>query len=156
MATHSISAPDRGITPGSEGLLSLSMRFIELHYRSIWLMVGYLLMGLVVWLSLAPSPPDLRMDEANLSGHFLAYFTLTFWFLSMIERCRWCRIAMGFMAMGLILELIQGATGYRHFDLLDILSGFVGVGLALLAASSPLCSLMSKADQWIADKMVHS
>ena len=42
--------------------------------------------------------------------------------------------ATGFIAMGIALEFIQGMTGYRTFDLLDMLANAAGVLLVLAGA----------------------
>jgi hypothetical protein len=44
--------------------------------------------------------------------------------------------AAGFVAMGIALEFLQGMTGYRTFDPLDMLANAVGVlgGLAVALA----------------------
>ena len=48
--------------------------------------------------------------------------------------------ATGFIAMGIALEFLQGMTGYRTFDLLDMLANAVGV-LGALAGLLVLRSL---------------
>lgn len=82
----------------------------------------------VLWLSLTPSPPQLELNQGDKLGHFAAYGSLMFWFCQLYGR-RATRIAFGagFVAMGVALEFIQGATGYRSFELLDIGANTLGV-----------------------------
>ena len=42
--------------------------------------------------------------------------------------------AIGFIAMGVALEFLQGMTGYRTFEVLDMLANAVGVALGWSAA----------------------
>jgi glycopeptide antibiotics resistance protein len=42
--------------------------------------------------------------------------------------------AAGFIAMGIAIEFLQGMTGYRHFDVLDMVANGLGVLLGWAAA----------------------
>lgn len=42
--------------------------------------------------------------------------------------------AAGFVAMGIAMEFLQGMTGYRTFELLDMLANTIGVLFVLAAA----------------------
>lgn len=86
----------------------------------------------VVWLSLTPSPPHIDIDSGDKLGHLLSYFLLMFWFAQLYARR--AGYAAGFIAMGIALELLQGALGYRSFDRYDILANCAGVLLGWAAA----------------------
>jgi VanZ family protein len=89
----------------------------------------------VVWLSLTPSPPKVDFEQSDKVGHFLAYGGLMFWFSQLyFERKVRLAYAAGFAAMGVALEFIQGWTGYRSFELYDMLADGVGVALGWAAA----------------------
>jgi glycopeptide antibiotics resistance protein len=79
----------------------------------------------IVWLSLTPSPPHVEFSESDKVGHVLAYGLLMFWFAELYAR----RIlfALGFIAMGVGVEFIQGTLGYRTFDVVDMLANTLGV-----------------------------
>ena len=82
----------------------------------------------IVWLSLTSSPPKIDIEEGDKLGHLASYGTLMFWFsqLYMGKGTR-ALYAVGFAAMGVALEFAQGVTGYRSFDLADMLANALGV-----------------------------
>jgi VanZ family protein len=82
----------------------------------------------IVWLSLTPSPPRVDFQESDKLGHFIGYGTLMFWFSQLYPPGK-TRIsyAAAFVAMGIILELAQGALGYRSSEVLDMLANTTGV-----------------------------
>src|SRR5688500_6650807 len=88
----------------------------------------------IVWLSLTPSPPTLEVESGDKLGHLAAYGVLMFWFCFLYPRSR-TRVLCGlaFIAMGVGLEVIQGMTGYRSYDGLDMVANSAGVLLGWLA-----------------------
>jgi VanZ family protein len=101
----------------------------------VWLAVGWAMVAAIVWLSLTPSPPKVDFEQSDKVGHFLAYGGVMFWFAQLyVERKARLGYAAGFVAMGVALEFIQGWTGYRDFELYDMLADGVGVALGWAAA----------------------
>jgi VanZ family protein len=111
-----------------------------LHYWRFWAAVGWLLIGLVVYLSLTPALPDLpEVDHGDKLGHFLAYAALMGWFAQLYRTRRaHLRIAVRLVLLGVGLELVQGMTGYRSFEAADIAANSAGVAAAWLIAQTPL------------------
>ena len=89
----------------------------------------------IVWLSLTPSPPRVDFTASDKLGHLLAYGLLMFWF-AQIYASRTARIfhAIVFLAMGLGLEFLQGMSGLREHDVIDMLANAAGVAAGWLAA----------------------
>jgi VanZ family protein len=89
----------------------------------------------IVWLSLTPSPPEVDLPQGDKLGHFAAYGVLMFWFAQLYLQ-RWTRVAyaLGFVAMGIGLEFLQAALGYRAFELFDMYANTLGVLLGWAAA----------------------
>ena len=88
----------------------------------------------VVWLSLTPSPPKLDFSQSDKLGHFVAYGALMLWFAQLyVGRAR-LLCAAGFVAMGIALEFVQGALGYRSFDVFDMYANSLGVLLGWAVA----------------------
>ena len=103
--------------------------------RKLWLAIGYALVALIVFLSLTPRPPALEFEQGDKLGHLLAYGTLMFWFCQFYaRRATRAAYAAGFVAMGIALEFIQGATGYRSFELLDMGADALGVAIGWVVA----------------------
>jgi VanZ family protein len=93
--------------------------------RSAAIAAGWAWAAAIAWLSLTPSPPQADFSHSDKLGHFAAYGLLMFWFARLYRN----RIpyAIGFIVMGLGLELAQGALGYRTSEALDMLANTFGV-----------------------------
>ena len=98
--------------------------------RRVWVAAGWGWAAAIVGLSLTPSPPDIDVAYGDKLGHFAAYGLLMFWF-SQLYAARRARIgyAIGFIAMGVGLEFIQGALGYRTYEVYDMYANTIGVML---------------------------
>jgi VanZ family protein len=82
----------------------------------------------ILWLSLTPSPPKIDVDEGDKLGHVVAYGSLMFWFCLLYERSGTrTAYAVLWIAMGIALEFAQGATGYRSYEVFDMLANAAGV-----------------------------
>lgn len=110
----------------------------SLRYRVFWQAGAWLLLGVVVWLSLTPAPPQPPVISWDKAQHALAYAVLTGWFVQAWERRADLFWAAAMLAVGIGLEYIQGLTGYRDFDYDDMLADGVGVCLALLLVQTVL------------------
>jgi len=101
-----------------------------MRYRRLWLALGWSIVAAIVWLSLTPSPPKLDIAMGDKLGHFTAYGTLMFWFCQLYARgATRAAYAAAFAGMGITLEFIQGVTGYRSFELLDMGANARGVAI---------------------------
>ena len=91
----------------------------------------------IVWLSLTPSPVEINIEQGDKLGHFAAYGLLMFWF-GMLYRRALTRLAyaIGFCGMGIALEYAQRMTGYRTFDVDDMLANAIGVLLGFMVATA--------------------
>ena len=88
----------------------------------------------VVWLSLTPEPPSLDFKESDKVGHFVAYGALMFWFSQLYQGRARLFYGAGFIAMGIGLEFVQGALGYRTYEVFDMYANALGVLLGWAAA----------------------
>ena len=103
--------------------------------RMIGLGLGWGWAAAIVWLSLTPSPLPVDVAYGDKLGHFGAYGLLMFWFALLYAR--WptrVRYMIGFMAMGVGLEFLQGRLGYRTLDPADMVANTLGVLLGCAAA----------------------
>jgi VanZ family protein len=99
-------------------------------YRPYWLGLGWMLVGVVCWLSLTPNPVDTGMDQGDKIGHLSAYLVLMTWWGQLDPRRN--RLVLGFILMGMALEGLQGLTPHRQPDLLDMLANSAGALLGWL------------------------
>lgn len=106
--------------------------------RRVWQLVLLILAMVICWLAFSPAPPpaaDTGWDKAN---HGLAFGVLAitaelaFWPL---PRRRW-RNALGLLAFGAFIELVQSQIPERSGEWPDLLADGVGIGLGLLAVAT--------------------
>ena len=120
------------------------------RHRRLWHAVGFALIVFVIHQSLTPAPMAIPADEGNRLAHLAAYGTLMGWFSHLHEERRpRIRLALGFVAMGVALEVIQGATGYRTTDLADALANTLGVCAGWLLAPPRLPNLLALTERYL-------
>lgn len=90
-----------------------------------------MLVGLVMYLSLMPGPPEpLSFPQVDKLEHGLAYAALALWFCQIYLRSPTrIIVVVSLIAMGVAVEFIQGWSGYRYFDIRDMLANSIGVFL---------------------------
>src|SRR5688572_4816947 len=97
-------------------------------WRSMWLSSAWLLVGVVVYLSLVRLDIDMPAEGGDKVGHVLAYATLSFWFMQVyVTSAARVRIAVMLVALGIVMEILQGFTGYRTYDYADMVANTIGV-----------------------------
>ncbi|MGI9291459.1 MAG: VanZ family protein [Gammaproteobacteria bacterium] len=120
----------------------------ELEYRPFWLVSGYLLLIVILVLSLIPLGPvgDIMMwtDKFLHAGCFLF---LMIWFCGLFPRSSHLRISVLLMVYGGLIELLQYLTGFRSFELADMVADVVGILFGAMLASLGLwrwCEYLEK------------
>ncbi|TCJ16344.1 VanZ family protein [Parasulfuritortus cantonensis] len=101
-----------------------------LTHRPLWLAVGWSLVALVTVLSLIPAPQLPHVGFSDKIQHAIAYFTLMAWFGQVLGAR--LRPFLALLAMGALIEVLQGMSGYREMSAYDQLANTVGVGLGWL------------------------
>jgi len=111
-----------------------------LKHRGAWLAGGWLLVGLVVYLSLTPHPPEpMSFANADKLEHGFAYASLALWFCQIYLQARQRAVVVAVLvALGIVIEFLQGLTGYRMFEVADMAANSFGVLLGLLLVRTPL------------------
>jgi VanZ family protein len=104
-------------------------------HRRLWHGIGILLIGAVIELSLTPHPLEIGVEHGDKYGHVLAYASLMFWYAQLYAGIG-ARIglAIGFVAMAVGLEFLQRLTGYRTFEIADMVAGAIGVATGWIIA----------------------
>jgi len=81
-----------------------------------------------IGLSVMPSPPDPGFDHGDKLEHVVTYGALMFWFCQLHAAGRvQIAFAIGFIALGIGLEFVQGALAYRSYEEADMLANSIGV-----------------------------
>ncbi|MGS2724228.1 VanZ family protein [Porticoccus sp. GXU_MW_L64] len=89
---------------------------------------------LITALSLMPMPDgELRFPHQDKVSHAVAYVYLFVlgWWGWFVTRPRW-RLALILLTYGILIELLQGMTGYRSMEWLDLLANITGIGVGWL------------------------
>jgi len=124
----------------------------ELRYRKIWLILGYSLIGLVVYLSLSRNPVVISasLPYQDKLLHFVAYFSLTFWFLQIYHIKRYVILwAVLFFCLGLSLEYLQGFDPIRYSEAGDMLANVIGICAAMALARTRLRYVLVRLESYL-------
>jgi len=109
-----------------------------LKYRWLWLFMGYALVAYVVYSSLTPNPIHVDVNFFDKYMHTLGYFVLMGWFMQLYHvRKNISQCGVLLILMGVSLEFLQDLTGYRVFDINDMMANTVGVLLAWSLMKTP-------------------
>jgi VanZ family protein len=120
------------------------MRLTPERIAGYWKAAGWMLVLAIITLSLMPAPPHLNLEQGDKLGHFAAYGLTTLWFAqSYTARPERIRLVIGMVALGIAIEYAQRATGYRSFEIADMLADATGAGLGWLAAPPRLPNFLS-------------
>jgi len=117
----------------------------NLKYKLLWLAIGYALVSYIIYSSLTPDPIEFDVDFGDVDkyGHFTSYFVLMGWFMQIYHTKKMvivCTVAL--VSLGVALEFIQEMTGYRYFDIYDMLANSLGILLALLLIKTPFPKIL--------------
>ena len=100
----------------------------EHRARRFWLLLGWMLVLLVIYLSLTPAPLTVPIEEGDKLSHTFAYLVLMSWFANLYPGVPVrAGFATGFIALGVLLEFVQLWIGYRSFEVTDMTAGALGV-----------------------------
>lgn len=102
---------------------------LPLRVPLVWLVLGWVLILGVSLGSLVPGSAVPGWMPWDKLSHLVAYSGLMLWFCGMYPRTRYRWVAAGLLLLGIVLEVLQRLSGYRSFELQDMLAN--GLGLAL-------------------------
>ena len=108
-----------------------------LRHPRLWFGVAYAMLGVVAVLSLMPDPPGAGVSDKLL--HFSAYAGLSVGFSTLVRFNRqllW--VVIGLISYGVLIEFLQGMTGYRFMEAYDVLANSAGVFCGLLIRLTPV------------------
>jgi len=102
----------------------------KLRFPTYWTLLGVVYVIAVIYMSLAPVPSSavLPFPQSDKVVHFSVYTFLMLWFGQIYhERPAAFLIASGLVLLGILLEILQGLSGYRTFEYADITANTLGV-----------------------------
>ena len=88
------------------------------------------------------------MTSGDKIGHVLAYTFLMSWFCQLYRtRAKKWSIALGLVALGIAIEFAQEQTGYRQFEVADMVADGIGVAMGLLLGETVLAHALRQAER---------
>ena len=119
-----------------------------LHWLKFWLAMGWVFVGIVVFLSLDPSPPELAdFQGQDKVMHLLAYTFIMLWFGCCYYHGKtYLALGAGLIGMGIVLELLQGFMGYRSMELWDMVVNTFGVTVGWFLTKTRLSSVFIRVE----------
>ena len=116
----------------------LAVILTPLKYPRIWFGVAYVTLILVAVLSLMPVP-ETAVNVSDKVMHFVVYFILSAGFMVLVrQQSNIVKVAIGLVLYGVALEFLQGLTGYRMMEFLDMVANSSGVVAGLLVRLTPM------------------
>ncbi len=116
-----------------------------LRFTRAWTTLGFVLVGAITYLSLAPAPSfsGPSFPHSDKMGHIAAYAAMMIWF-GQVSRKRVVSVlvACGLALLGVALEFLQDTTGYRTFEYLDMAANATGVTIGLFLSWTKLGTLL--------------
>ena len=110
----------------------------------LWLIGGVTILVLLWTLSLMPHPPAIDVQNGDKYGHLAMYGGTMWWWGQYWTKFRQrLALAIIFALMGVAIEFIQGWSGWRSFEVMDMLANSVGVLLGWALVYTPLGSLLA-------------
>jgi VanZ family protein len=110
---------------------------LELRYPWFWWAFGWLLIIGVTVGSLMPGSYLEFLSHFSIRDkalHALAYLVLMLWFAGLYPRDRHWIVAALIFTLGFAIDLAQGATPSRTFDLADVAANAGGILVGLVLA----------------------
>jgi VanZ family protein len=122
---------------------------MKLHYRNVWLTLGWAWLFIIIILSLItiPSAVNVPIPYVDKIEHTVSYFVLMFLFGQCYTKLNTRTIyAVIFISIGIILEFLQGLTTTRQFEYADMIANSSGVVLGLILSDSYLQNIIRYID----------
>jgi VanZ family protein len=115
-----------------------------LRLIKVWLPLGCFAVCMLIYGSLTPSPPELpEVPFADKLAHFTVYAWIMLWFGFIYKPGeKYLLLGLSLILLGVTLELLQGASGYRSMEVSDACFNALGVFAGWLLALTRLSSTL--------------
>ncbi len=108
-----------------------------------WQLYGVVVIVAIWVLSLIPHPVSFGVQNEDKAQHFIAYGTLMWWWCGAVPGFgKRALIALAAISMGIAVEFVQGWTGWRTFDVNDMIANGIGVLIGWAVAQTPLSAAL--------------
>ncbi len=130
---------------------------LPLRYARHWQLGSVILLLLVLIAALMPAaiwfwsdglPVADWMRNADKWAHGFAFVVLALWFAGQYSRSSYWKVAVGLLAFGVLIEVLQGLVRYRMAEWLDIGADTLGIAIGLGLALAGLGGWSLRFEQW--------
>jgi VanZ family protein len=126
-----------------------------LKLRPLWLALGWVMVGAVIYLSLMSDPPQpLQVSHADKIEHALAYAGLGLWFFQLLPAASHVRAGVLLCLLGVHIEIAQAYTPTRSFEFADMAADATGVLLGWYLARTRMGRLVAGMERMLLKKAV--
>jgi VanZ family protein len=123
---------------------------LPLRYPRLWLALGWFFVVLALYFCLAPSGIPGTENVNDKFMHILGYVALTLWFTGIYPRSRYVVIAVSLFAMGVAVELLQGAMNMgRVAEVRDVYADVVGIAIGIVLSLLVLGGWAQQVEAWV-------
>ncbi len=130
---------------------------LPLRYPQRWRLAGLILLLLVLVGAVMPAFwmwPDKGRIVVWIGGvdkwvHCLAFAFLAVWFAGQYRPRSYWRVAIGLLAYGLLIELIQRSISYRSAEWSDVLANVIGILIGLAIATFGMGGWSLRFESWL-------
>ncbi len=120
------------------------------HHPLFWLLIGWFLVGGMIYLSLTSTPIKVTLLYGDKLGHMLAYTLLMSWFVQLYQGRGWLIAhALFLLMLGASLEFLQDLNG-RYFEYADMVANAAGVLLGSATLLLPWRDLLLRLERRLA------
>lgn len=110
----------------------------DLRFPRFWLAAGWISIIAALAVCLAPAKYVEVVNVNDKVEHALGFALLVLWFCAIYPRRRYWMIVVGFVLLGALIEVLQGAMNLgRRADILDWCADSVGVVVGILISLTP-------------------
>ena len=124
----------------------------DLKFRFVWLVIGYALVALVLYLSLTSQPINVKVGLPFVDKffHAFAYFVLMVWFAQLYhDKFQRYMIALILIIIGVVLEYLQSFDAARMSEFADMVANTTGVVLAFSLTLTRAKNCLISIESWI-------
>ena len=128
---------------------------LPLKYAARWQFAGIAFLMLVLTAALLPEipfwpdDPSARFEFSDKLLHMISFTFLAAWFSGQYARTSYWRIAVGLLAFGALIELIQGTVTYRSSEWRDLYADGIGIVAGLIIARLGLGGWSARLERWM-------
>ena len=122
---------------------------MPLKLQKLWLAIGTILIVFIVVLGVIPVPEDKMpiFPYADKILHIIGYLLLMLWFTNIFSNLQIrIKLAVGFVLLGSLIELVQYFLPYRSFEASDLVANSLGIAFGLLLGFSSLNQILQKTE----------